>query len=72
MEQSILDHLLSCIAERRCSLRELADKSGVPYDTVTKIAQRKQIPRLDTAEKLLKCFPSRAASLAVSEKASSA
>jgi predicted transcriptional regulator len=61
MNDSIYKALMRYIDKRGCTLQELATATKVPYHTLTKIAQRRTIPRLTTTEKLLKYFQGRAA-----------
>ena len=65
METDLLQYVLDGLERTRGTWREVASKSGVPYDTITKIAQRQiEDPRVSKIQKLAAYFKSQEAAAA--------
>ena len=55
--ESLLDYVLIQLEDSKGQWREIADASGVPYDTLTKVAQRRnENPRVNTVQQLADYF----------------
>jgi predicted transcriptional regulator len=53
----MLEYVLARLDETKGQWREIAEASGVPYDTLTKVAQRKnKNPRVQTVQPLADYF----------------
>jgi hypothetical protein len=60
METDILDYVLQKLEETRGDWPAIARESGVPYDTITKIAQRQiEDPKVGKLQRLANFFRAR-------------
>jgi predicted transcriptional regulator len=56
-DTSLLEYVLARLDETKGQWREIAEASGVPYDTLTKVAQRRNAnPRVGTVQQLADYF----------------
>lgn len=57
METNLLEYVLRKLEESRGTWPDIAEKTGVPYDTITKIAQRKiEDPKVSKLQTLADYF----------------
>lgn len=55
-DMDLLKFVLAKLEKNRGRWPAIAEASGVPYDTITKIAQRQTDPRVSTVQKLANYF----------------
>lgn len=58
-DESLLEYVLARLEESKGQWRQISEASGVPYDTLTKVAQRQnENPRVRTVQQLADYFRS--------------
>jgi predicted transcriptional regulator len=68
--QTLLDYVLEQLDMHKGEWRQIAEESEVPYDTLTKVAQRKnENPRVRTVQKLADYFRARERAVQPSQQA---